>query len=178
VFSLDADEVVTPEMAAEIRAVFASPAPPRLMIVRKAVIFPHHSKPPPLGFCHEQVLIYDRRIARTGPNPNWDKLEISVSDTPHKLRHPLWHYSYRDWNHVVAKWNYVAQLAADTQPKRSRAALLARLVIEFPVSFIKFYIFRRYFLGGADGLTMSVANAFGRYLRIAKMLEKLDHKKD
>lgn len=178
VFSLDADEVVTPEMAAEIRAVFASSALPRLLIVRKAVIFPHHSKPPPLGFCHEQVLIYDRRIARTGPNPNWDKLDISVSDTPHKLRHPLWHYSYRDWNHVVAKWNYVAQLAADTQPKRSRAALLARLVIEFPVSFIKFYIFRRYFLGGADGLTMSVANAFGRYLRIAKMLEKLDHKKD
>ncbi len=178
VFSLDADEIVTPAMVDEIRAVFALPAPPRLMIVRKAVIFPHHTKPPPLGYCHEQVLIYDRRIARTGPNPNWDKLDITVSGRPHKLRHPLWHYSYRDWNHVVAKWNYVAQLAADTQPKRSRAGLLARLVVEFPVSFIKFYIFRRYFLGGADGLTMSVANAFGRYLRIAKMLEKLDHKND
>jgi glycosyltransferase involved in cell wall biosynthesis len=177
VFSLDADEVLTPELVAEIRAKF-SETPPRLMIVRKAVILPHHKRPPPLGFCHEQVLIYDRRIARTIPNPNMDSLAITAADTPVRLRNPLWHFSYRDWNHVVAKWNYVAQLAADTQPKRSRLALLLRLVIEFPVSFLKFYFLRRYFLGGADGFILSVANSFGRFLRIAKMLERVDHKSD
>ena len=176
VFSLDADEIVTPEMAREIRDLFLNGAPPRLMIVRKAMIFPHWKKPPPLGFCHEQVLIYDRRIARTGSNPNWDKLDISVPDRPHLVREPLWHFSYRDWNHAVAKWNYVAQLAADTQPKRSRAALQARLIFEFPWSFVKFYFLRRYFLGGADGFTMAVVTAFGRFLRIAKMLERLDHR--
>ena len=175
VFSLDADEIVTPAMAAEIRAVFESDAPPRLMNIRKAMIFPHWKHPPPLGFCHEQILIYDRRIARTGPNPNWDKLDISAPDTPHTIREPLWHFSLRDWDHAVSKWNYVAGLAADTQPKRSRAALLARLVIEFPWSFLKFYFLRRYFLGGADGFTMAVVTAFGRFLRIAKMLERIDH---
>jgi hypothetical protein len=70
-----------PDMAAEIRAVFARPAPPRLMTIRKALVLPHQDRPPPLGFCHEQVLIYDRRIARTGPNPNWDRLDISASTT-------------------------------------------------------------------------------------------------
>jgi hypothetical protein len=175
IFSLDADEIVTPGMATEIRQLFSAGNPPRLMIVRKAMIFPHHKTPPPLGFCHEQILIYDRRIARTGPNPNWDKLEITASDKPHKTSNPLWHYSYRDWNHVVAKWNYVAQLAADTQEKKSRLELVVRLFFEFPVSFIKFYFFRRYFLGGVDGFTMAVMTAFGRFLRIAKMLEKADH---
>jgi glycosyltransferase involved in cell wall biosynthesis len=174
VFSLDADEILQPELIAEIRSQFIGGTPPRLMIVRKAMIFPHHTKPPPLGFCHEQILIYDRRIARTGPNPNWDKLEISANDVPYKLRNPLWHFSYRDWNHLVSKWNYVAQLAADTQPQRSRAALVVRLFLEFPASFIKFYFFRRYFLGGAYGFTMAVTSAFGRFLRIAKMLEKSD----
>ncbi len=175
IFSLDADEIVTPAMAAEIREVFARPNPPRLMTIRKAMIFPHWKHPPPLGFCHDQILIYDRRIARTGPNPNWDKLEISISDRPHLIRAPLWHFSVRDWNHAVAKWNYVAQLAADTQKERPRALLLMRLVIEFPWSFIKFYFLRRYFLGGADGFTMAVVTAFGRFLRIAKMLERKDH---
>lgn len=177
VFSLDADEILTPELVEEIRKVLTRPNPPRLMIVRKAVIFPHHDRPPPLGFCHEQVLIYDRRIARTGPNPNWDKLDITADDKPHKLRNPLWHYSYRDWNHVVAKWNFVAQLAADTHKPRSRWMLIIRLFFEFPLSFIRFYFLRRYCLGGVDGFIMSMANSFGRFLRIAKMLERLDHKK-
>ena len=176
IFSLDADEIVTEPMAAEIRTVFAKPNPPRLMIIRKAMIFPHWKHPPPLGFCHEQILIYDRRIARTGPNPNWDKLEISEKLKPHLIREPLWHFSLRDWNHAVAKWNYVAGLAADTQKERPRAILLMRLVIEFPCSFFKFYVLRRYFLGGADGLTMALVTAFGRFLRIAKMLERKDHK--
>lgn len=177
IFSLDADEVLTPEIVAEIRSRFSG-TPPRLMIVRKAVILPHHDRPPPLGFCHEQILIYDRRIARTLPDPNTDSLAITASDQPVTVASPLWHYSYRDWNHVVAKWNFVSQLAADTQPKRSRAALLLRLLIEFPLSFVKFYFLRRYFLAGADGFILSVANSFGRFLRIAKMLERVDHKRN
>lgn len=176
VFSLDADEIVTPAMAAEIRAVFARPNPPRLMTIRKALVLPHQDRPPPLGFCHEQVLIYDRRVARTGPNPNWDKLDTTIADEPHLIREPLWHYSMRDWNHFTNKVNYVAQLAAETQPKqRSRALLVARLAIEFPVTFVKFYFVRRYFLGGVEGFVMAVISAFGRFLRIAKMLERMDH---
>lgn len=176
IFSLDADEILTPELVAELRSVLARPDPPRLMIVRKAVILPHHDRPPPWGFCHEQVLIYDRRIARTGPNPNWDKLDVTAPDKPHRLKNPLWHYSYRDWNHVVAKWNSVAQLAADTHAPRPRWQLLIRLFVEFPLSFLRFYFLRRYFLGGVDGFILSMANSFGRFLRIAKMLERIDHK--
>jgi glycosyltransferase involved in cell wall biosynthesis len=174
IFSLDADEIVTPAMCAEIRGHFAQGAPPRLMIVRKAMILPHRRAPTPWPFCHEQILIYDRRIARTGPNPNWDKLDITAADTPVTIREPLWHFSFRDWNHMVAKANYVAQLAADTQPTRPRWVLVARTLIEFPVTFLKFYFLRRYFLGGIDGFTMAVLTAFGRYLRVAKMLEKKD----
>ncbi len=175
VFSLDADEILTEQLVAEIRAVLLRPLAPRLMIVRKAMIFPHHQKPPPLGFCHEQILIYDRRIARTGPNPNWDKLDITADDAPHTLRNPIWHYSFRNWDHATAKWNYTTQLAADTQPKRSRLALMLRLIFEFPAAFLKFYFLRRYCLGGVDGFTMAMITAFGRFLRIAKMLENLDH---
>ncbi len=174
IFALDADEIVTPEFVRELHEVLDRSNPPRLMSVRKAMIFPHHKKPPPLGFCTTQVYVYDRRIARTNSNPNWDRLDISSNDEPHLIKAPIWHFSYRDWNHVVQKANYVAQLAADTMPVRSRAALVARLVFEFPATFLKFYFLRRYFLAGADGFTMAMLSAFGRYLRIAKMLERAD----
>lgn len=175
IFSLDADECVTAPMAQEIRALFLTPAPPRLIVVRKALILPHHKKPPPFGFCHEQILIYDRRIARTIPNPNWDKLDIKANDKPHRLREPLWHFSYRDWNHVVAKANYIAQLAGDTHEPRDRWKLVLRLIVEFPATFLKFYFLRRYCLAGIDGFTMAMMNAFARFLRIAKMLERVDY---
>lgn len=175
IFGLDADEITPPDFVEEIRALFLKGAPPRLMIVKKAFVLPHWKKPPPAPFSTVQIYIYDRRIARTNPNPNWDKLDISAGDAPHKVRAHVWHFSLRDWNHGVAKANYVAKLAADTMKPRGTAELVVRLVIEFPFTFLKFYLLRRYFLAGADGFTMAVISAFGRWLRIAMMLERKRH---
>jgi glycosyltransferase involved in cell wall biosynthesis len=172
IFSLDADEVLTDEIVAEIRAIFLRGAPPRLMIVRKAVVFPHHQKPPPWPFCHEQILIYDRRVARTGLNPNWDQLEIACDDTPVRVKSPLWHFSLRSLNHAVSKAIFVGQLAADTQRPRSRLGLALRLPFEFPVAFLKYYFLRRYFLAGLDGLVYGIVGAFSRFIRVAMMIEK------
>ena len=175
VFGLDADEITPPAFVEEVRGLFLKGDPPRLMIVKKAFVLPHWKKPPPLPFSTVQIYIYDRRIARTNPNPNWDKLDISEAVTPYKVKAHVWHFSLRDWNHGVAKANYVAQLAADTMKPRSNGALLFRLVIEFPFTFFKFYVLRRYFLAGADGFVMAVISAFGRWLRIAMMLERNRH---
>jgi glycosyltransferase involved in cell wall biosynthesis len=172
VFSLDADEVLTDDFIAELRNVFAGGAPPRLMIVRKAPVYPNHKKPWPLSFCHEQILIYDRRIARTGPNVNWDKLEISAKDVPVRLKAPLWHFSLRNLKHAVTKAVFVGQLAADTQPMRPRVRLALRLPFEFPLAFIKYYFVRKYCLGGLDGFTYSVVGAFSQFIRIAMMYER------
>jgi glycosyltransferase involved in cell wall biosynthesis len=175
IFGLDADEITPADFVDEVRALFLKGDPPRLMIVKKAFVLPHWKKPPPLPFSTVQIYIYDRRIARTNPNPNWDKLDISEAVTPYKVRAHVWHFSLRDWNHGVAKANYVAQLAADTMRPRSTGELVFRLIVEFPFTFFKFYVLRRYFLAGADGLIMAVISAFGRWLRIAMMLERNRH---
>jgi hypothetical protein len=172
IFSLDADEVLTDALVAEIRAAFAESAPPRLMVVRKASILPGHDRPPPLPFCHEQILIYDRRIARTGPNPNWDKLEISSPEKPRTLRAPLWHFSLRDINHAITKPLYVGSLAAETQPVRSLSGLTARMIVEFPIAFVRYYFFRRLILAGADGFLYAWIGAYSRFIRIALMRER------
>lgn len=171
VFSLDADEIVTAALAAEIKAAFAD-GPPKLMTVRKASVFPGYDKPWPLSFCHEQILIYDRRVARTGPNPNWDKLEIASREPPARLRNPLWHYSTRSLGHAVTKATYVGQLAADTQPVRSSFGLTVRAIVEFPIAFCRYYFARRFFLAGGDGFVYAMVGAYSRWIRIVLMRER------
>jgi glycosyltransferase involved in cell wall biosynthesis len=171
ILSLDADEIVTREFAAEVRGLFLSGNPPRLMRVKKAFVLPHWKKPPPLPFCAVHIYLYDRRIARTMSNPNTDTLAVTAPDRPHTVKAVLWHFSLRDWSHGIAKANYVAKLAAETGRPRPTAELLVRLVTELPLSFLKFYFARRYFLAGADGFSMAMVSAIGRWLRIAMMLE-------
>lgn len=172
IFCLDADEIVTPGMAAELRRYFLEGTPPELFIVRKAMILPHHDQPPPLPFCHELIYVYDRRVARTIPNPNWDKLEITSRQKPVTIRAPMWHFSYRDWFHAIDKGNKVARLAAETTDRRNRLLLKLRLIGELPVTFFKFYVLRRYMLAGIDGLIMATVSAIGRFNRVAMLHEK------
>ena len=40
-----------------------------------------------------------------------------------------------------------------------------------PASFFKYYILRRQFIHGFYGFTTSLNAAFGRYLRVAKLIE-------
>jgi hypothetical protein len=46
-----------------------------------------------------------------------------------------------------------------------------RLIYEFPLSFMKYYLFRLHFTGGWKGFYFALAHAFMRTSRIAKMLE-------
>jgi glycosyltransferase involved in cell wall biosynthesis len=172
IFCLDADEIVTPEMAAELRAHFLQDTVPELFIVRKAMVLPKHDKPPPLPFCHELIYVYDRRVARTMPYPNWDKLEITSSQRPMTIRAPMWHFSYRDWFHAIDKGNKMARLAAESTTPRSHLLLKLRLIGELPASFVKFYVLRRYMLAGIDGLIMATVSAIGRFNRVAMLHEK------
>jgi glycosyltransferase involved in cell wall biosynthesis len=172
VLSLDADEIVTPAFISEVRRHFMVPDTPRLMIVRKAMVFPNQIKPPLWGYTQDHVLLWDRRVARTGPNPNQDKLEIDVSDRPVTVRSVLWHYSFRDWHHAINKANYVAQLAGATYDRPLGFMLKMRIVTELPLTFLKFYIQRRYCLGGLAGFNMAVITAFGRYARVLQMVEQ------
>ncbi len=177
ILSIDADEILTPAFIAEVRARFATGQPPRLMIVRKAMVFPGEIQPPPLGYTQDHILIWDRRIARTGPNPNQDKLEIDVADQPVTISNPLWHYSFRDWHHAINKANYVARLAASTYDRPPGFLLKARLVTELPLTFLKFYFQRRYCLGGLAGFHMALITAFGRYARVLQMVELAEQRR-
>ena len=172
IFSLDADEVVTPALQQEIRRTLLRNNPPKLMIVRKAMVIPGLNRPTIFPFCHEQIYIYDRRVARTSPDPHVDRLEVTTDERPERLHELCIHYAFRNWVHAARKFTNGAELAANTITSRSPTHLKFRLVFEFPVNFVKFYFFRRYFIGGVNGFILAVITAYGRFIRLAAIYEK------
>ena len=46
-----------------------------------------------------------------------------------------------------------------------------RLLVEMPLWFFKYYVMRRQFIHGFYGFTTSVGAAYGRFLRVAKLIE-------
>jgi hypothetical protein len=72
---------------------------------------------------------------------------------------------------AIHKFNRFSSFSAANSKVKKPWALRARLFTEFPLVFVKFYLFRLHMLGGWKGFYFSICNAFMRTSRIAKMLE-------
>ena len=167
--NLDADERVTPALAAEIRALFESGriAGADFWRVRIMDTFPHEARPAPWAYGYEQIRLYRRSVGRFADSTVHDTVRPPQGARLGRLRARMEHRAFRDLAFLVTKLNrYSGMQAADA---RGRRISTLRLVAEFPVSFLKGYVLRRYALYGAFGFTLAMVFAFGRFLRLAKM---------
>lgn len=172
VLNVDADEVVPPALADEIRAATGTPRAFRIRILN---VYPGDARPRPLANDYNVVRFYHRSVAGYRDHPLFDRVETRGATG--QLRAPIHHFPLTSWAHFVDKENRYSTYAADTARARPRWQLLLRLPFEMPVAFLKFYLFRRHVLGGWKGFVFSLAAAFARTLRIAKMLERADTKR-
>ncbi|MEJ2124412.1 MAG: glycosyltransferase family 2 protein [Alphaproteobacteria bacterium] len=171
VLNVDADEVVTPELAGEIMALFANGEPqPAAYRVKILTVYPGDKAPRPFANDYNVVRFYHKKAGAYSNHPVFDRV-ILRGVTPHQLQHSIHHYSFLSIAHVIDKGNQFSNFRSAHSDKRSRGFLKVRLLFEFPLSFIKFYIFRRHFTGGWKGFYFSMCHAFSRTTRIAKMLE-------
>lgn len=170
--NVDADEVVTPALAAEIRSLLAGDPPPGAYRVRILNVYPGRDRPRPLANDYDEVRLYHRGVARYRAHPLFDRVESDV--VPGRLHAPVHHFPLISWSHFVEKENAYSSFAADTAPARSRRALLWRLPVEMPFAFLRFYLLRRHVTGGWPGFMFALTAAFARTLRIAKMLERAE----
>ena len=169
IFSLDADERVTPALAGEIREIVAgNPAErafrvPRVTFhlgrwVRTTDFYPDH-----------QTRLYDRRSAR------WQGKyvhESVVADGPvGQLKHELQHYSYRDLSDHLDRINQYSTLAAQQMYEGGRRAGAVDLLLHPPAAFLRNYVLRGGFADGVAGLTISLVNAYSVLLKFAKLWE-------
>ena len=170
VLNVDADEVVTEDLALEIKA--AAEGAPAAYRTRILNVYPGDDRPRPLANDYNVVRFYHRSAGSYRDHPLFDRVDVQGDER--QLRAPIHHYPLLSFAHFVDKENRYSSYAAETATARGRTALLLRLPFEMPFAFLKFYFARRHFLGGWKGFMFSLIASFARTLRIAKMLERQD----
>jgi glycosyltransferase involved in cell wall biosynthesis len=172
VLNVDADEVVTPQLATEIQALFADgrtpePAAYRLKIL---TVYPGDDKPRYWAKDYNEVRLYHRSVGAYREHPVHDRV-ILRNTVPRQLRHPVFHHSFLSFSHIVEKNNHFSSFRSQNSKVYSTGFLKFRLAIEFPLNFFKCYFGRRHIFGGWKGFYFAICHAFMRTTRIAKMLE-------
>ncbi|NOZ39232.1 MAG: glycosyltransferase family 2 protein [Planctomycetes bacterium] len=177
--NLDADEEVSPELAAEIQSHFNGQLPSCAAFrMRVTDMLPGEKRPKWFAYSYEIMRLYDRRQGRCSDHAYKDRVEMATG-TVEELNGRIWHHSFRDWESTVAKLNFYTSQVAQDRVHRKMRLLRLRLFTEFPLQFLKCYLGRRFIFRGAMGLAMSVTVAYLNLLRLLKTEEaqKLHAKK-
>lgn len=170
ILNVDADEVVTAELAQEIAA--AAEGEPAAYRVRILNVYPGDARPRRFANDYNVVRFYHRSIAGYRDHPLFDRVDVRGPER--QLKAPIHHHPLLSLAHFVDKENRYSSFAAETAKPRSKFALMLRLPFEMPSAFLKFYIARRHVFGGWKGFMFALTAAFARTLRIAKMLERAE----
>ena len=169
IFSLDADERITPALADDIRRVVASEPAERAFRVPRVTFHLGRWVRTTDFYPDYQTRLYDRRKAR------WQGKyvhESVVADGPSgQLQHELQHYSYRDLSDHLERINRYSTLAAQQMYESGRRASAVDLLAHPPAAFLRNYLLRGGFTDGMPGLTISLVNAYSVLLKFAKLWE-------
>ncbi len=171
--NIDADEFVPPALADEIRALLAGTSPPKHVAYTVLIAdqLPDSAEPKRWAYGPSPVRLYRKDAGRYSSSPVHDRVELVAGASVGRLRQRIHHRSSLSLSHQVAKINaYTDRQVADLAA-RGKSIGQWRLLVEMPAAFFKYYVLRKQFIHGFYGFTTSLNAAFGRYLRIAKLIE-------
>jgi glycosyltransferase involved in cell wall biosynthesis len=168
VFSLDADEWVTPELGEEIGAtITGKPEFDAYRLPRSSSFcgrFMRHS-----GWWPDYVVrLFRRGTARFSDDIVHER--TLVDGGVGTLRNPLMHETYVDLEDMQEKFNLYSTLGAQTLHKRGARGGLGKASLHGLSAFIRTYLLRRGFLDGREGFMLAVANAEVAYYKYVKLL--------
>ena len=176
VLCLDADERVTPELAASISALFApgtpaeaafsQPAAAAYTIARRNRFLGRwlsHGE----GYPDWNVRLFDRKRARWSDDLVHEKVvtESAVS----RLRGDLLHASAESIDDYIAKQNRYTTVQAGQMYAQGKRASVLQLMLSPAARFFRYYVIRLGFLDGAAGFAHIAIGAFASFLKYAKL---------
>lgn len=168
VFSIDADERVTPALREEILAVVRSPgaAADAWDMPRRSSYcgqYMAHS-----GWYPDRVTrLFRRGRARFSDDVVHERL-LTDSAVGH-LRSDLLHESFDDLGDVLHKLDAYSTAGAQRMWQQGRRTSLAGAVAHGLWAFLRTYLLQRGFLDGRMGFVLAVSNAEGTYYRYLKL---------
>ena len=166
IYSIDADERITPELATEILAAINIAKFDVFDVARSSLFinkFMRHS-----GWWPDRTR---RLFKRDSAQFTSHEIHANLSTTKPvgHLKNHMIHYSYRNMHDVLEKMNrYSGGSARDLNARGKKASLLS--AIGHGVwSFIRTYLIKLGFLDGAEGFILAVVNAESAYYKHLKL---------
>ncbi|HEX6885576.1 MAG TPA: glycosyltransferase family 2 protein [Planctomycetota bacterium] len=171
VLCVDADERITPALRSEIEALRARGFPghagwrfPRLTNylgtwVRHGTWYPDR-----------QLRLFDRRRGRWGGHDPHDRVELAAGASVGELSGDLEHHPYRTLAEHLATIDQYTTIMARGMLARGRRAGWLDLTLRPWVRFARFYLLKRGFLLGTQGLVLAQLAAHYVRLKYAKLL--------
>lgn len=167
VFSIDADERVTPELTKEIASLpLFEPGVDGYRIPRKSFFgkkwvryggwYPDHT-----------IRLWRRRAGRFVDRSVHEV--VRVSGTVGTLRGDLLHYTYRDTADFIERMNRYATLGAAELRKTGARGTTFDLLFRPPFTFFRMFVLRRGFLDGELGFRLAVLYAIYTFVKYAKL---------
>ena len=168
VLCLDADETVSPQLAASIQAALAAPVSPVYRMPRRNRFLGRwlsHGE----GYPDWSPRLFNRMNARWSDDLVHEKVLYAV--TPGTLQGDLLHDSSDDLTAYLERQNRYTTLAARQAYELGRSAGFFHILMSPVVRFLKFYVFRLGFLDGMPGLLHISIGCMNSYLKYAKLIE-------
>lgn len=169
---LDADEIVTPALAAEIAALFADGAPTAPIWRVSLAMAPAIGKPWTRFGLSWRHKLYDRRVVRQPDHAAWDQFDIPQGAKVGALKSPIIHHAFTGAEHLMEKLNRNSTVRARELALKPTPLLVLRIFFGLPAYFAKRYFLDGLIRGGVYGFAFALMSGFGRWLRDVKMFER------
>ena len=169
VLSLDADEWLPEETAAEVRGALEKPWADVYLFSRKTAVsgaFLRYTYGDDL-----QARLFRRGRARFGGGEVHERLEVGKGEKLGGFEGPILHRTYRSFSEYAARMNRYSDLGAAAMAASGRRPSLLRLALSPAAAFLKMFVLRGGFLDGVRGLVVAAGQAHYVLLKYAKHWE-------
>lgn len=169
VLIIDADERVPEELAREILTVLATEPQVNGYSIRRENVFVdrviRHS-----GWSTDKVVRLFRKDKGRYPNRRVHA-DLEIEGPVPVLRNPFLHYTFRTFDQYFPKFLNYAEWGAAQAYRDGRRAGVAELVVRPWWRFFRTYFVQRGFLDGMHGFVLCSLQAFGVFLKYARLWE-------
>ncbi len=173
IFALDSDEVLSPSLIQTLHSISTDS--------KNVYRFPRHNfyNDKWIRWCgwypDKQIRLYNKKMTSFSKALVHEKVEtghMQIID----LKSPIFHYSYNNMDDFLVKMRLYSSLFSDQYHGKKKSSMM-RALGHSSYAFIKSYFLQRGFLGGKEGLLISLYNSHTTFYKYLKLWEKNKHSK-
>lgn len=169
IFSIDADERVTPELIEEITNILTKSDMASCYSVPRRTFLGENEIRHCGWYPDRTVRLFDRTQAGFSDDPVHER--VITCGVVQKCHNHLLHFSFSGIKDMLVKMNLYTDIASRRMYERGRRFNLSYITLRPIFTFFKTFVLQAGFLDGVPGLTVALSNSFSVFVKYVKLRE-------